>query len=227
LASGRVDDSRYGPQEVDFTPAQTTTAMAEVAAGTTIGLALVAVLLLPWMARRVQKRGRVGRRIGATLRSLSPIVLGLGGWSLGVLVALTTMTGVPLGHPVLTALAVGLPTGVGVYLAWVDRDWSAGTRTAGLAAAVAGSLVGAWLGFHAIEGLLAFLTAIVRAAVGTNLALLGLDLRWDRSSRSRFAPMGVTPAPAPATAGRVLPEPREADDDRGRDRIGGGPSRQG
>jgi hypothetical protein len=137
------------------------------------------------------------------------------------------MPGVPVGGPVLTTLAVGMPTGVGVYLAWVDRDWSAGARTAGFAVAGAGALVGAWLGFHAIEGLLAVLTAIVGAAVGTNLALLGLDLVWDRSSRNRFAPVGVTPAPAPATAGAVLPEPREADDDRGRDRIGGGPSRQG
>ena len=226
LASGRVDDSLYGPQEVDFTPAQTTTTMAKVLASTMVGLTLFAVLLLVWMARRVQKRGRFGRRLGATLRSLSPIVLGLGGWSLGVLAALTTMPGVPLGGPVLTTLAVGVPTGVGVYLAWVDRGWSAGTRATGLAVAAAGALVGAWLGFHAVEGLLAFLTALVGAAVGTNLALLGLDLVWDRSSRSRFVPVGVTPAPAPAAAGAVLPEPREADDDRGRDRIGGGPSRQ-
>jgi hypothetical protein len=57
----------------------------------------------------------------------------------------------------------------------------------GFAAAVGGALVGAWLGFHATAGLLALITTIVGATVGGNLALLGLDIAWDRQVRDRFA----------------------------------------
>ena len=77
------------------------------------------------MARRVHRRGRFGRKASATLRSLYPIVLGLGGWFLGVLIVLTTMPGVPLDDALLAALSVGVPIGLGIYFAWVNRDWSA------------------------------------------------------------------------------------------------------
>lgn len=70
------------------------------------------------MARRVHKRGRFGRKSSATLRSLYPIVLGLGGWFLGVLVVITTLPGVPLDHELLAVLSVGLPIGLGIYFAW-------------------------------------------------------------------------------------------------------------
>jgi hypothetical protein len=39
----------------------------------------------------------------------------------------------------------------------------------------------------ATEGLLALITAIVGAAVGGNVTLLGLDIAWDRQVRDRFA----------------------------------------
>jgi divalent metal cation (Fe/Co/Zn/Cd) transporter len=45
---------------------------------------------------------------------------------------------------------------------------------------VAAGLVGAWLGFHSIQGLAALLTSIAAAAVGGNLILLALDIAWDR-----------------------------------------------
>jgi hypothetical protein len=45
---------------------------------------------------------------------------------------------------------------------------------------------GAWLGFHATEGLFALITAIVGAAVGGNLILLALDIAWDWQLRDRF-----------------------------------------
>jgi hypothetical protein len=94
------------------------------------------------------------------------------------------------GHPsddeLLAALSVGLPIGLGVYFAWVHRDWSARTKTMGLAMAVGGALVGGWLGFNATEGLLALITTIVGAAVGANLALVLLDIAWDRQARDRF-----------------------------------------
>jgi hypothetical protein len=152
-----------------------------------VGFALLTVLSLLWMTRRVHSRGRYGRKARATLRSLYPIVLGLGGWFLGVLIVITTMPGTPLDDELLAAFSVGLPIGLGVYLVWVDRGWAAQTKVTGFAAAVGGALVGAWLGFHATEGLLALITAIVGAVVGGNLTLLGLDIAWDRQVRDRFA----------------------------------------
>jgi pimeloyl-ACP methyl ester carboxylesterase len=97
--SGRVDDSLYEPQVVDFTPEVTQTALAKGIAGTMVGLVLLTVLSLLWMARRVHKRGRLGRKTSALLRSLYPIVLGLGGWFVSVLIVITTMPGVPRRRP--------------------------------------------------------------------------------------------------------------------------------
>jgi hypothetical protein len=114
-------------------------------------------------------------------------VLGLGGWFLGVLIVITTMPGVPLDNELLAVLAVGVPVGLGIYWAWVHRDWSAGSKGVGFAAATGGALVGAWLGFHAAVDLLALVTAIVGAAAGANLVLIVLDMTWERSTRSRFA----------------------------------------
>ena len=61
------------------------------------------------------------------LRSVYPIVLGLGGWFLGVLIVITTLPGVPLDDELLAVLSVGVPVGLGIYWAWVHRDWSATT----------------------------------------------------------------------------------------------------
>ncbi|MFL6018833.1 MAG: hypothetical protein ACJ74V_15010, partial [Gaiellaceae bacterium] len=82
---------------------------------------------------------------------------------------------------------IGLPIGLGVYFAWVNRDWSGRTRIAGFTAATAGALAGAWFGFNVGEDLIALVTAIVGAAVGANLVLLVLDIAWDRRARDRFA----------------------------------------
>jgi hypothetical protein len=152
-----------------------------------VGLALLTVLSLLLMAWRVHKRGRFGRKAGATLRSLYPIVLGLGGWFLGALIVITTMPGTPLDDELLAAFSVGVPIGLAIYFAWVNRDWSAQTKATGFAAAVGGALVGAWLGFNATEGLLALITTIVGAAVGANLTLVALDIAWDQQVRDRFA----------------------------------------
>jgi hypothetical protein len=191
FASGRVDDSLYEPQRVDFTPEVTQTALAKGIAGTMVGLALLTVVSLLWMARSVRKRGRIGRRSSAVLRSLLPILLGLGGWFLGVLIVITTMPGVPLDDALLATLSVGLPIGLGLYFAWVNRESSAGTKATGLAGAVAGALAGAWLGFHATTDLLALVTAIVGAALGGNLVLLVLDIARARQARERFVESGA------------------------------------
>jgi hypothetical protein len=186
FASGRVDASRYRPQRVDLAPATTLPALAKMVAGAMVGLALLAVLSLLWMARRVHQRGGFGRKTSAALRSLAPLVLGLGGWCLGALLAMTMLPGVRLDDPLLVVLSAGLPIGLGIYLAWVHRDWPATTTTTGFAAAAGGALLGAWLGVNATEGLVAPLTAIAGAAVGANLTLLALDIWRARQGRDRL-----------------------------------------
>ncbi len=210
LDNGQVDDSLYKPQGVDFTPAQTHTALAKGLAGAMVGLAVLTVLSLLWMARWVYKRGRFGPAASATLRSLSPIVLGLGGWFFGTLIVLTTMTGVSLDNALIATLSMGVPIGLGVCFAWMDRDWSAKAKTTGFAAAMSGALIGAWLGFNATSGFFVILTSIVGAAVGANLILLAIDIAWDRSNRSRFPAAGAPPAPMQATVGQAVPEQRSA-----------------
>jgi pimeloyl-ACP methyl ester carboxylesterase len=212
--SGQVDHSLYTPQGVDFTPAQTHTALAKTLAGVMIGLALLTVVSLLWMARWVHKRGRFGAAARATLRSVYPVVLGLGGWFFGALIVLTTMSGVSLDNALIATLSVGVPIGLGVYFAWVNGDWSAKTRTTGFAAAMAGALIGASLGFNATSGFLVIVTAIVGAAVGANLILLAIDTTWDRSDRSRFPAVGVPLASMQATQTHAVPEQQPATVDR-------------
>ena len=90
-------------------------------------------------------------------------MLGLGGWFLGVLLVITAMPGTPLDDQRLATLSVGLPVGLGVYWAWLNRETKATARLIGFVARVGGALAGAWLGFHAGTDLLALLTAIVGA----------------------------------------------------------------
>jgi pimeloyl-ACP methyl ester carboxylesterase len=196
LASGEVDDSLYEPQRVDFTPEVTQTALGKGVGGTIVGFALLTVLSLLWMAGLVRRRGGFGRKASATLRSVYPVVLGLGGWFMGVLIVVTTMPGVPLDDELLAVLSVGVPIGLGIYWAWVPRDGSVPTKTAGFAGALAGALVGAWLGFNATTGLLALITAIVGATVGANLLLIALDIARARSLRDRPAAPASSPVPS-------------------------------
>ena len=136
LARGRVDTSLYKPQSVDFTPEVTQTALGKGIGGTMVGLALLTVVSLLWLPFRAHRRGRFGRKAGVTLRSLYPVVLGLGGWFLAVLIVTTWMPGrVALDDEVLAALSVGAPIGLAIYFAWVDRAWSGRAKAIGFAAA--------------------------------------------------------------------------------------------
>jgi pimeloyl-ACP methyl ester carboxylesterase len=184
--TGKVDDSLYQPQSVDFTPAKRFGDMAKIFLRLALALAAVAVLSLLWMAWWVHKRGSFGGKASAVLRSAYPIILGLGGWLLGALIVLATMPSVPIDDELLVALSVGLPVGLGIYLAWVHRDWAT-QKGLGLAAAVAGALVGAWLGFHATAGFVALLTAILGAVAGGNLVLILLDMVRAGSAGDRVA----------------------------------------
>ena len=174
--SGKVDDSLYHPEPVDFTPAKSFGDIAKVFVALALALAMVTVVSLAGMAWRVHKRGHFGRKASAALRSAYPVILGLGGWLLGAMIVLATMPSVPVDDDLLVALSVGVPVGLGIYLAWVHRDWVTQKKRLGVAAAVAGALVGAWLGFHAAAGFMALLTAILGAIAGGNLVLILLDM---------------------------------------------------
>lgn len=188
LASGRVDDSLYEPQPVDFTPEVSLPALAKGIAGTMAGFAILVVVSLLWMAHRVRTRGRIGPKAGAILRSVYPIVLGLGGWFLGLLVVVAFMPGVPIDSALLATLTIGGPIGLGVYLAWVHHDDPSQTSTWGFAAAMGGALVGASLGFRAGTDLLALITAVVGAAAGSNLAVILLDIAQARRPAALSGP---------------------------------------
>jgi pimeloyl-ACP methyl ester carboxylesterase len=188
--SGRVDTTLYKRTPVDFTPAFSHGAIAYIVLGVMLGWAALMVLSLAWMALRVRWRGRFGHKSSVALRSLYAVVLGLGGLFLGVLVVLTLFPGVPLVDELVTSLSVGVPIGLGVYLAWVNSDLSATTRLTGLAAGLGGALIGARFGFDVTSagfGLFAPLLAIVGATVGANLILLALDIAWDWQARDRLA----------------------------------------
>jgi TAP-like protein len=195
--TGAVDDSGYTRRAMDFSTGVTFSALAKGILGFLLGFALLALGSLVWLPYRVRRRGRIGPKASVWLRSVSPLVTGLGGWSLATLAVLTFAREVPFGDPALAIFGAGVPVGLGIYLAWVRRDWWPRTSIAGFGAAVGGSLLGAWLGFHATTGLLALVTTIVGAAVTANLALIVLDIAWDRSGRPRTRDR--KPAPLPET----------------------------
>ena len=78
---------------------------------------------------------------------------------------------------------------LGLYLAWIHRDWDRATKSLGLLAVTAGALLGGWLGFTAVSGLFAVVTTTIGAAAGGNLALIAVSLVRERSARA----MATTP----------------------------------
>jgi hypothetical protein len=129
------------------------------------------------------------------------LVLGLGGWLFGALLVLTALPTVPLDSELLAGLSVGVPVGLGIYFAWVHRDWSSRAKTTGLAAALGAALVGAWLGFNSIAGLFGVVTAIVGAAVAANLIVIVLDIARDRSVRDLAAATPASHRPVSTSVG--------------------------
>jgi RND superfamily putative drug exporter len=183
LDSGKVDTSLYTPAKVDFTPEVTQTALGKGFVGAMLALPAVVVISLLLMWRRTRKRGRFGRKASILLRSLYTLVLGLGGWFAGLVLAQFAFPALPLDSALLAVVSIGVPTGLGIYLAWVNRTGPPRARRGGLSGALTGALLGAFLGFHATAGLLAVVSTIVGAAVGANLVLLVLDISWDRQVR--------------------------------------------
>jgi pimeloyl-ACP methyl ester carboxylesterase len=191
LDQGRVDQSLYRFTGVDFTPSGSHTMIAKIVLGAALGLAALALLSLAWLPWRVHRRGSLGPKASAAMRTLYPLVLGVGGWLGTALVVLATSSTVPIDSEWLVAGSVGVPVGLGIYWAWVRRDRSARTRTAGLAGALAGALIGALAGTAATGGLLAVITAIIGATAGANLSLIVLDIARERGAAQ------TTRGPAP------------------------------
>ena len=176
LDSSRVDDSLYEPQPVNFTPSTTLGWTAKSVLGVMVAVAVLTIGSLVWMARRTRKGG-IGPRASAALRSVYPIVLGLGGWFLAILSFQVARMNVPLDSEPLVVLAAGSPIGLGVFLAWTSRTRSAKTTQTGFAVAVPGALVGAWLGFNASTApFVGIGFAIVGSIAAANLALIFLDI---------------------------------------------------
>jgi hypothetical protein len=94
-----------------------------------VGLALLTVLSLLLMWLRVRRRGRFGRKASGALRSVYPLVLGLGGWFVGLMILLVALPTVALDNELLAALSIGVPIGLGTYWGWVNRDWATKAKT--------------------------------------------------------------------------------------------------
>jgi hypothetical protein len=176
LDRGVVDGSLYTEQRLDFdVGVRSFPTMAKALLGLMLGFVTVAVMLLLWMASRVIRVGGFGRRTSIALRTLSPLPLGLGGWFLAVLLVMIVWPAIFLGSQALAVISMGIPIGLGVYLAWVSRD----AQYVGLPTAIAAALIGAWAGFNATGGLTVIVTTLVGAGVAANLALIVLDIAWD------------------------------------------------
>jgi pimeloyl-ACP methyl ester carboxylesterase len=197
-ATGRVDTSRYTPNRVSFTTSQTQTSIAKDILGTVIGVVVLAALWLLWVARRVRKHGSAGRKTSVLARTIIPVVLGLGGFFGATLVVLTLWPALSLASELLRILAPSGLIALGLYLAWTHRDWDRATKSLGLLAAIAGALLGGWLGFTATSGLFALVTTTIGAAAGGNLALIAVSLFRERSARGHGNDPAGTYAVAPA-----------------------------
>jgi pimeloyl-ACP methyl ester carboxylesterase len=203
LDSGRVDTSLYTNKPVDFTPSMSQGSIAKITLGAMLAFSALTVLSLLWLLLR---RRPFGRKASATLRSLYALLLGLGGWFVGVLIVLTALPTVPLQDELLGSLSIGVPIGLAIYFAWVHRDWSARTKAIGFAAAAGSALVGAWLGFNvtsAAFGLLAPLFGIVGAVVGANLTVLTLDIAWGLQTASASSASASSSPAMSGAAGRA------------------------
>jgi pimeloyl-ACP methyl ester carboxylesterase len=203
FASGRVDDSLYTPQPVALTSSFPLGKLARIVLGVLVALAVLMVVSVLAMAHHGRRRGRFGPVAGALLRSLYPILAGLGGWSLGALIALAT-PGVSLVDQPLTVLSIGIPVGLGIWLAWIPPDRPHSAAPQGLVGALAGALLGGWLGFHAVGGVTSVGTTLIGAITGANLALILLDLWRARfvDARPPLPPVDV-PTPAPSTTAPI------------------------
>jgi pimeloyl-ACP methyl ester carboxylesterase len=196
-ATGQVDTSRYTANAVSFVTPSTQTGIAKDLLGAMVGFALLAMSWLVVLAIRIRRRGGTGAKTGAWIRSAGPLVFGLGGWFLGALLVLRFWSSRPLEDPLVTVVSVAVAIWLGVYAGWVSTETPKAMRAKGIGTAAFGAVLGAALGFYATSGLLALITAIIGAAVVSNLSLLVLDI-WTERAASRATAVPVVDLVAPA-----------------------------
>ena len=126
LDSGQVDDSLYEPQRVDFTPEVTQVALGKGIGGGMVGFAVLTVLSLlldggaPEASLRAQEERTDALALSGRARS-------------GRLVRRRSAhrhddAETPLDDQWLATLGVGLPVGLGIYYAWLNRACRSASR---------------------------------------------------------------------------------------------------
>ncbi len=179
-ATGKVDASGYPKHKISFDTANFTS-LAKYLLAIMLGLVILAAGTLAWAAFRVRRRGEAGRKTSLALRTVLGFVVGLGGWFLGALIALTFFTTVPLGSEPLAVVSVGVPVALTLYLAWTRRDAARAAKATGLLAAVAGALAGGWYGYAVMPGITGLFATIIGAIATGNIALIALGLFGERT----------------------------------------------
>jgi hypothetical protein len=191
LDSGKVDTSLYTSNTVDFSPGFSQGAIAKIVLGVLLGLAALTVLSVLLMSVRLYRRSSFGRKGSAVVGSLYAVVLGIGGWCGGALVALSALPTVPVDDQALAVISVGLPVGLAVYCGWLRRDSLPVVKRVGAAAAFVAATLGGWLGYHVpATPLLGAVTGALAAVAVANLGLIAVDV----------ARLGERPETVPATA---------------------------
>ncbi|MGZ6691191.1 MAG: alpha/beta fold hydrolase [Solirubrobacteraceae bacterium] len=174
LDKGRVDTSLYTKNQLDFTPSTTHGTVAEIVLAVFLGLAAIALLSLLWIGRRIRRGATFGWKRSLAMRSLFPLLVGFGGWCLGVLITLTAFPTVPVDDQMLAVLSIAPPVAAVVYAGWLRR--TAPTRIAALTA-LGTAVLGAWIGFHVPHTpALGAMTAIIGATLAANVGLIALDI---------------------------------------------------
>ena len=174
LNSGRVDTSLYTTNQLDFALTPTHSTIAEIVLAVFLGFATLTVLSLFWFAWRLHRRATFGRKTSIAVRSLFPLLLGFGGWCIGVLIALVALPTVPITDTTLAVISIAPPTALAVYTGWLRSR-----APHGIAALVAitTATVGAWLAYHVPHAPgFGAVTAIIGATLAANLGLIALDV---------------------------------------------------
>ena len=174
LDSGRVDTSRYTTNQLDFTPSNTQGRIAEIVVGVFVGFAALLVLSVLWFARRLRRGATFGQKTSVAVRSLFALLLGFGGWCVGVLIALVALPTVPITDATLAVVSIAPPVALAVHTGWFR---STAPRGVGALTAIACAAVGAWLGYQVPHAPgFGAVTAIIGATLAANLGLIAVDI---------------------------------------------------